>query len=114
MFKIVDDSEKTYFWPVDIWVPRGDGKKTKATIRIEFAPLPQDEQAALIASSNDVDDDTLWQVVRGWKDGDVQDADGAQLTYSEEAKRKLLNITYVRAAVARAYFASINGAREKN
>lgn len=114
MFKEVTEDERRYMWPVEIWVPRSGGKKVKAVMNVEFTPLPQDEQNDLIARGGDVDDDTLWRVLVGWKDGDYQRADGSSLSYSEDNKRTLLLIPYARAGIARAYFNSVNGAREKN
>lgn len=112
MFKIAD--KNTYRWPVTVHIPQDGGKFTKATFDAEFQALPQNELDQIVrdAVAGDPDASVAARCLCGWKG--VQDADDTELPYSDGAKDRLLNITYVRAAVVQAYFESIGGARRKN
>lgn len=114
MFKIAQ--EKTYKWPVTVHIPADGGKYIKGGFTAEFKALAQDEidRVARAGRDGDEDADLCGECLVGWSG--VQDADGNDLPYSEEAKAKLLNITYVRHALLDAFFESITGggARRKN
>lgn len=114
MFKIVQ--ETSYKWPVNVFIPRDGGKFTKATFTAEFKALPQGEIDSLLQDSREGDRDANFsnECLIGWSA--VQDADGSELPYSDEAKEKLLQMSYVRNAVVSAFFESISGgaARRKN
>jgi hypothetical protein len=114
MFKI--DENPTYKWPVNVYVPRDGGKFVKATFTAEFKALPQDQIDAVLQSIRDGDPDANFagECLVGWSG--VQDSDGTDLPYSDEAKTKLLNMSYVRNAVVTDFFESISGgaARRKN
>lgn len=114
MFKI--SQKPTYKWPVTVSIPDDGGKFTKGTFTAEFKALSQDEIDTIIKAGRDGDEtsDILHEALIGWSA--VQDADGSDLPYSEEAKAKLLRMAYVRFALLDAFFNSINGggARRKN
>lgn len=116
MFKIVDVS--SFKWPVKISIPRDGGKFTQATFTAEFAALPQDEidRALEDVRAGSLDAGFASQVLCGWPAGQVQDADGSELPYSDEAKEKLLRMSYVRNGVVEAFFDGVSGgaARRKN
>lgn len=117
MFKIADDDTKIIkSRPVVINIPGDGGAITKADITADFIILPQSEIDDLIAASREVDGDAdiLRKVWCGWSG--VQDASGNTLDYSEAARDKLLDITYVRSALLQAYFKSASGekAQRKN
>jgi hypothetical protein len=114
MFKIEEPA--SYTWPVEVFCPRDGGKFVKATFTAEFKTLPQQDIDRIIADLRDgnPDADFATECIAGWNG--VQDADGAELAYSDEAKAKLLNIPYVRNGVVTAFFKSLNGGanRRKN
>lgn len=112
MFKITQD--RTYKWPVTVHIPADGGKFTKATFTAEFRGMSQD---AIDTTLNDMragdrDADFSNECLVGWSG--VQDHDGTDLPFSDEAKIKLLNIPYVRAAIVTAFFESLSGGRRKN
>lgn len=114
MFKI--EQNQSYQWPVNVFVPRDGGKFVKATFTAEFKALPQSEIDSILRDVREgtVDADFCIESLVGWKG--VQDDDGSDLPFSDEAKAKLLNIPYARHAVVTAFFDSISGgaARRKN
>ena len=114
MFKI--SQEATYKWPVTVHIPRDGGKFVKATFTAEFMALPQDKIDSVLEDirAGDRDADFATECLVGWSG--VQDTDGSDLPYSDEAKGKLLNMSYVRNAVVTDFFESISGgaARRKN
>jgi hypothetical protein len=114
MFKLAQ--KPTYRWPVEVRFPAEVGKFGKGTFTAEFNTLPQDEIDRIIQAGRDgdVDADVCREALIGWSG--VQDEDGSEVPYSDEAKTKLLNIAYVRQAVLDAFFESITGggARRKN
>ena len=114
MFKIAQNP--TYKWPVKVHIPADGGKFVTATFDAEFKALPQDEIDRIIEAGRDGDReaDLTREFLVGWKG--VQDEDGSDLPFSEEAKAKVINIAYVRNALVTAFFDSITGnaARRKN
>lgn len=113
MFKI--DQEPSYEWPVNVFIPRNGGKFVKSTFIGEFKALPQSEIDSILRDVREGADDADFcaESLIGWSG--VQDADGSELRFSDEAKAKLLNIPYARHAVVTAFFESISGAaRRKN
>ncbi len=112
MFKIAQNP--SYKWPVAVHIPADGGKFVKATFTAEFRALAQSEMDNVLADIRDGDRDADFagECLIGWSG--VQDADGADLPFSDEAKARLLNIPYVRAAVVAAFFDSITGGRRKN
>jgi len=114
MFKIAQ--QPTYKWPVKVHIPTDGGKFTTGTFTAEFNALPQDEIDKIIEAGRDGDRDAdlAREVLVGW--ASVQDEDGSDLPYSDEAKARLINIAYVRNALVTAFFDSITGnaARKKN
>lgn len=116
MFKIVDVA--SFKWPVKISIPRDGGKFVAATFTAEFAALPQEEidQAIEDEREGNLDAGFASRVLIGWPTGQVQDSDGGELPYSDEAKEKLLRMSYVRNGVVEAFFDGVTGgaARRKN
>ena len=95
MFKLA--MKKEIEWPVTVNVPQDGGGITKATFHVKFEVLTKEELEELAASGGDVP--TV--VTRGWRG--VAGEDGEEIPYSVEAKKVLVNITYVRHALLDAY-----------
>ncbi|HEY9081343.1 hypothetical protein [Magnetovibrio sp.] len=117
MFVIQDDY--TYFWPITASKPVDGGRFEKETFEAEFLALPQDEIDELLESDRDGDDvDLLKEVLVGWKGVAIASTTEGEkpqdLPFNETNRDKLLKITYVRAAMIRAFFSSIAGIEEKN
>jgi len=109
MFKL--KTEHTYSWPVTVQIPADGGKFTKSTFDATFKVIPQDRIDTILRGGN-VDSELLREVTIGWKG--VQDEDGNELPFSEDARDKLLSIPYARAALVEAYLDSLAGSRRKN
>jgi hypothetical protein len=109
MFQLAQ--KNTCKWPVTVLVPQDGGKRAKQTFSAEFSLLPDERQRELKNGSVS-DEEFLREVVVGW-DG-VQDADGAELPFGDEALDRLIAIPYVRAALIEAYFDFAAGGRRKN
>lgn len=112
MFKLAQQT--SYKWPVTVHIPTDGGRFTKATFDAELKTLPQERIDQYLTGGGDTtEQDFLNEVVIGWKG--VTDDAGNDVPYSEEAKLKLLAISYVRTALVRAFFDSITGgAKRKN
>lgn len=93
MFKLA--TKNTVTWPVTVNVPTDGGKTVKATFSVEFEVKTAEEQERVVRENGDL----LQETVCGWATGAVQDDQGTDLPYSDEAKAKLLSIPYVRAAL---------------
>lgn len=108
MFKIV--KQRRVEWPVVIPVPQSGGKVQKHEITAEFDILPQTriEEITAEARSGDQDKALLREVLVGWDD--VAGEDGQPIGFSPEARDALIDISYVRAALMRAYFEASSGA----
>jgi hypothetical protein len=109
MFRI--DPHHTYKWTVTVHKPVG---KTEARpdgfeaveLHVTFKALPTSQIEAF------VDDRELLRAA--WVGADVADPDGVVLEWTDELRDKLIDIPYVRPAVAVAYMQSVHGAKEKN
>jgi hypothetical protein len=116
MFKIVE--APSFKWPVTVHIPKDGGKFVTATFTAEFAALPQDEIDTALEQyrGGNLDSNFATQVLINWNPGQVQDSDGSELPYSDEAKEKLVRMSYVRNAVVEAFFDAVSGgvARRKN
>lgn len=91
MFKLVTEA-KTVTWPVTVGIPQEGGKVQKATFEVEFEVLATEETEAVVGAGGDL----LDRVVKGWKPGQVKDSEGNDIAFSDEAKKQLLNVSYVR------------------
>ena len=127
-FSFADVKDK-YEWPVTIDIPvgvDGSGKaqfKTKKMIA-EFNLLPQDEVNSILANGlnqylDEEDDEDISlanRVLAGWKNGQVTDEKGEVLEATQENIDTLLNLTFVRNGLLKAYFTSMGGkkAQRKN
>lgn len=85
-------------WPVTIAIPQDGGGVTKATFHATFNVLTQEELEKIPGSDNP---DLLDNVLADWKG--VLEEDNAEMPFNADNKKKLLGITYVRAALYAAY-----------
>jgi hypothetical protein len=110
MFKIVD--VKSFKWPVPVNVPKDGGGFSTFTFTAEFKAHSQDEIDALLEKLNgDTDEDVLEGILIGWTG--VVGPDDETFPYSEANKTTLLNISYVRTALVRAFFEASTGNKAK-
>ena len=96
---------------VKVSTPAGDGYEQE-TLKVTYRALPVDE-----AKTFDFDDADgvcafLERVVIGVDD--VIGADGKPMPYTDALRDTLINIPYVRIALAQTYFEAIAGARAGN
>ncbi len=100
-------------WPVKVRMPVDGGRFTAV-----FLMPAQDRVDAIVAEARaasaaaDTDRPILREFFVGFED--VQDETGHALTWSAETRDALLNIPYVRAGVAEAFYEAITGSRRKN
>lgn len=98
-----------FTWPVDIKTPADNGGFKKNRIQIDFTALRQSEiDEHLVAD----DKALLLEVVTGWSG--VQDEDGNELEFSEEALERLLDIPAARIAMVTTYLQGVGGYERKN
>jgi len=115
--KFVLSRNHLYWWPVTIAVPHPDldraGQMLEMTFRMRFEALPRDEarimqeRTAKPAGEEEPNADLL-RVIKGW-DEDVVDEAGKPVPFSAEALRSLLQVSWFRLGVYRAWAASLVG-----
>lgn len=115
--KFVLTKKHLYWWPVTVSVPHPDqeraGEMLEMTFRMQFESLPRDEAKALYerigalpaGEAEAQSHADLMRVVKGWDD-DVVDDDGRPVPFSAEALQQLLQISWYRIGVYRAWAAS--------
>jgi len=105
-----------YWWPVKVAVPNPEldkaGEWLEMNFRMRFAALPREEADAISeklkkSEGADIHAD-LMRVVKDW-DEDIIDADGKPIPFSPEAFAELLQISWYRMAVYRAWGDSLIG-----
>ncbi len=107
-----------YWWPVTVAVPHPDldraGEMLEMTFRMRFEALPRDDarilqERAVRPDGGEAEPNAdLLRVIKGW-DEDVVDGDGKPVPFSAEALRGLLQISWFRLGVYRAWSASLVG-----
>lgn len=105
----------SYSWPVAVEFPVDGGRFDRQTFDAQFKRLPQDRIRQIWdqIQSNELDDDGLCnEVLVGW--AGVQDGKGAEIPYSEKARKDLLRVPLVAAAIVTAWLDSLSKARRKN
>lgn len=113
MFKIA--ITPSYWAPVTVELIGDGGKIQKHIFECQFRRLTQSELAAYTErlTAQQLDDDALVrEVVLDWRG--VLDEDGTELTFSPASLTRLLDIYPVRTSIVTAFFASLQGARQKN
>jgi len=95
MFKVA--KKKTVSWPVTVSVPQDGGGTQNSEFTAVFDVITQDAMDAVVLASADL----LERVLIGWEG--VAGEDGEPIPFATEAKKDLLNITYVRHALFSAY-----------
>lgn len=104
MFRVVPRTE--VWWPVVIEVPVDGGKTEPHECEALFALLPAEELDRAKDETRD-DIEFLARVVRGWRQ--VAGETGEPLACTDEERRRLFGITYVRMPFLNAFFAANSG-----
>lgn len=107
MFKIVDHPEFTHDVPVLVPI---DGGHREEKFKCRFRLASEEETAEL--SVIDAGKPFLRRVIV--QIFDVVDEAGEALVWSDELRERLIDLPFVRAGLARAYFAAIAKARAGN
>jgi hypothetical protein len=110
----------TYTWPVSFEIPVDGGRHERQNFDGEFKRLPQSKVAPMVSELNKLDDgedldritELAVEILVGWSG--VTDGAGEAVPFSQKALRQLLEIPLLGAAVLRAYFDSLKGAKRKN
>jgi len=111
-FTIRTDYE--FDWDATIEQPE-EGRHVRRTIRVRFRVLPEDEERQIVESGvPGVDRPLLQRVWVGWREGDVLDADGGPVAFSEEVRDRMLALPYVRLGLVAAYYDAVAGRAVKN
>lgn len=94
-----------FSWPVKVFVP-DEGRKTVREFTGIFRTIaPSEVRDRLEQEEGDVVLTTAVWI--GWDK--IEDEDGNPVKFSDEARRAMLEVSYVRAAVMAAYFEATNG-----
>lgn len=116
------DVKDTFEWTVKVRIPN-KGSWREQNFVAEFHLLPQDRIDELIAKyrvlqeeavdlEEDAPENLAAELLASW-DETVRGTDGQPLPVTPENKAVLLRISYVRAAVVRAYFEAVGGRKAK-
>lgn len=99
--------EYTYTWPVDVDVPK-DGRHVRARVKVTFRRLLTNRMQEIVDTGDPATADIrlLREAVAGWE-GDLAAVLGEPLDYSPDALEDVLQVSYVRLAMGRAYTRSI-------
>jgi hypothetical protein len=111
MFKVTDQPQFTH--PVDVLVPTDSGHETQ-TFKATFKVLPADEDQDQKFDLSTVTGSTSFLKEVLISMSDLVDAHDQPMTYSEGLRDRLLKVPYIRAALARTYYAAINKAAVGN
>jgi hypothetical protein len=126
-FKISSALEGSYKWPVKVAIPIDGGKWHTQTFTGSFRRLPRAESKELVSlmgemqraldngqSIEDVPDgsDVVRRVLTGW--ADIKDDDGEDLPFNGTNLERLLEVGPFVNGVMKAYFESLDPAKEKN
>jgi hypothetical protein len=115
------DLSPTYFWPVRFTVPNGSGEQQTCEFEAEFTRLDVDQMTALGVRQRDeklTDAQVVEQLLVGWRG--ITDRSGSAVSYSAEARARLLKIPGVAVAILDAFTESMKppagkqSAAEKN
>lgn len=109
MFKL--ETERTFKWPVTVKVPVDGGEYATAPFDATFRLVSQEEIDQYTAGQIS-DRDFLKLNTVGWSG--VQNADGSDLPFSQEALGRMIGIPYVRSAMMLSYLEAMAGSRRKN
>ena len=107
MFKL--DLSPTYFAPVSLPMLNAEGVLENHQFDARFRRLDTAQVDALMQegeAGNLKDEPTVRGHMVGWRG--VQDADGTEIPFSDDALNKLLAINGARAALARAFLRSLD------
>jgi hypothetical protein len=108
-------TSNSYIWTVTVELPDDKNKIKKQSFDAEFKRLPQsriNEILAAFKQGDGTDVSLASEILIGWSG--INDSDGNEVIYSEQAKEKLLDIMGVSAAIVTALFDSFQGAKRKN
>lgn len=94
--------------PVKVLVP-SDGGQKESQFTARFRALTRSEESAFNAMSAESTDDFLRSVVIGWEG--LKQEDGSVFEFSDENLNTLLDLNYIRTALAMAYTSSVSGVK---
>lgn len=104
--------EASYYWPVKITSPSGDGKREVSSFDAEFKRLSQSRLTELLKDENATDVGFAKEVVVGWRG--VKDEDGNDIVFSQAALDQALEFTGFASAISTAYLDSVSQVKRKN
>lgn len=105
----------TYTWPIAFDLPVDGGRMQRQTFDGEFRRLSQSRITEIgnqIKTEEITDAALAAEVLTGWNG--VTDDDGKEVPFSQKALEQLLDVPMLAAAIALAYFESLQGAKRKN
>ncbi len=101
----------TYEVAVTVTFPVDGGRVEKHQFHARFKRLSQTQIEATLAEKPS-DRELLRDVLVGWRG--VQDEDGKELDFTDEAREQVLDVYPMQPTLARAFLDSVLQAREKN
>lgn len=105
----------TYSVEVTVEYPIEDGKTQRAKFFARFKRLKQEEIEDLLKRAREAranDRQILEEVLVGWKG--VQDEAGEEIPFTPENMATVMNVYPMQPATVRAFFDSVQGARQGN
>ncbi|WP_291810805.1 hypothetical protein [Limnobacter sp.] len=106
----------SYWHKVEVVLFNENGEVEKSTFQAKFKRLTRPEVEDSLgrgpSKKAKTDAELIDEVLLDWKD--VEDPDGKAIPFNKENRDKLFQIHEVQPAVAKAFYKSIFGEREKN
>lgn len=103
----------TYFWPVNVEIPKDGGKFEKFSFEAQFKQLPQSRIKEVFGDSSEVKDvDFCKESMVGWKG--VKDENGEDVPFSISSLEEMLEMPSVAKNIVSAFVESIAGSKIKN
>ncbi len=106
MFRL--DETFSFSRDISVVLPSGEEQSFVCCFRL----LDEDCFAQQLADDNDPDRALMQVAVTGWQD--IQNAQGKPYPFSQQNLQNLLDLPFVKRALARAYVEGIKGSLEKN
>lgn len=105
---------KTYTWPCTISEPQDGGGFIDYKAPVKFKQISQERiDAAVREEADEGNTNVLDEVLIGWGDDVFKDESGTAIPYSEDNRREILSVPYVRLGILKGFFASNAGKKSK-
>ena len=116
MFSFLEEVSDTYTWPVNAKVPVSGGKSTTIKFEAEFNRIERERMEHLMRRDDENnlvngDQEIIDEILVGIR---ARNDAGKTEEVPDDVREKLFAVIGVRAAIIRAFFASLSGEKAKN